>query len=90
MKLDHGKTRLDLLPTGPLRAIADVLAYGAIKYTEDGWKEVEPRRYYAAALRHLFAWRDGERCDPESGLPHLAHAGCCVLFMLWSDLKGDK
>lgn len=26
-----------------------------------------------------------ERLDPESGLPHLAHAACCLLFALELD-----
>ena len=38
-----------------------------------------------ATIRHLTAWRSGERLDPESGLPHLAHAACSVLFMLAID-----
>jgi hypothetical protein len=30
----------------------------------------------ACLQRHLAAWQRGEECDPESGLPHLAHAMC--------------
>ena len=30
----------------------------------------------ACALRHLAAFQRGEDLDPESGLPHLAHAMC--------------
>lgn len=87
-KFDGGKARVDLLPPKALLEIAKVLAFGAQKYGEDNWKHVDRAqdRYYAAALRHLFAWRDGERCDEESGLPHLAHAGCCLLFMLWFEV----
>ena len=36
------------------------------------------------------SWRDGEKNDLESGLHHLAHAGCCLLFMLWLDDRGVK
>lgn len=91
VKRDQGKHRLDLLPTAPLRAVADVLAFGAQKYAENAWMHVERSqdRYYAAALRHLFAWREGEARDPESGLHHLAHAGCCVLFLLWQELREE-
>lgn len=45
-------------------------------------------RLSGAALRHLFAWIGGEDKDPESGLSHLAHAGCCVLFALTHELQG--
>jgi hypothetical protein len=39
-------------------------------------------RLLAAAMRHLSAWALGQHSDPESGLPHLAHASCCVLMLL--------
>jgi hypothetical protein len=83
-KHDDGKARWDLVPDAPLRAVVMVLTYGAKKYAPEGWRQVsEPRRrYYAAAMRHLDAWRGGEILDTESGLPHLAHAACCLLFLL--------
>lgn len=83
-KHDGGKDRWDLLPLGPVRSVVQVLTYGAKKYAPNAWRLVPDAkdRYFAAALRHLTAWRDGERLDEESGLPHLAHAACCVLFLL--------
>lgn len=39
-------------------------------------------RVYAAALRHLLAWWGGEDEDPETELSHLAHAACCVVFLV--------
>lgn len=42
----------------------------------------------AAAMRHLAAWRDGEQLDEESGLPHLAHALCCIVFLRELDRAG--
>lgn len=53
----------------------------------DNWKTLPDarRRYYDAAIRHLTAWWDGECNDPESNLPHLAHAACCIIFLLWLD-----
>lgn len=45
-------------------------------------------RLYGAALRHLTAHLDGEDKDPESGLSHLAHLGCCVMFLLEHEAKG--
>jgi hypothetical protein len=32
-------------------------------------------------LRHLFAIMRGEDNDPESGLPHIDHVGCCWMFL---------
>lgn len=94
IKYDGEKPRWDLLPLRPIREIVKVLTYGAKKYSDYNWTRVEPfkERYFAALMRHLDAWRtDGETHDPESGLHHLAHAGCCLVFLLWYELiRGEK
>ena len=84
MKFDSDKLRYDLVPPSALEKIVEVLTYGAKKYAPENWKKVEEpeRRYIAAAMRHIEAFRKGERLDPESGLPHLAHAACCLMFIL--------
>ena len=84
LKHDEGKPRWDLLPLDCVSPVVDVLTFGAAKYAPEAWRDVPNGRdrYYAAALRHLVAWRGGEHADPESGLPHLAHAACSVLFLL--------
>ena len=85
VKYDEDKPRFSLVPSASLKAIAQVLTYGAKKYPQaDNWKRVDNarERYTDALLRHVYAWMDGESLDPESGLHHLAHAGCCVLFLL--------
>ena len=72
-------------------AICKVLTYGADKYEEDdNWKKVKDskKRYYNALNRHIDAWWQGESLDPETGFHHLAHAGCCLLFLLWFELNG--
>lgn len=89
-KHDQGKDRWDLLPIGPVRWIVKVITFGANKYTDNGWQDVvtkSPDRYYAAALRHLAAWRGGEKLDPESGLPHLACAACNLVFLMWYEAR---
>ena len=89
-KADAGKPRWSLLPTGTIAQIVAVLEAGAAKYAPDNWKHVKSpeTRYYDAMMRHVDAWRRGDRNDPETGLPHLAHAACCILFLLWFD--GEK
>lgn len=79
--------RPELLPVEALELVSKVFAYGARKYEANGWRKVRGwrRRYYGAAFRHLFAWWLNERNDPESGLPHLAHAATCVLILLTQD-----
>ena len=85
IKHDFGKRQWHLLPMAALDPIVRVLEFGAAKYEPDGWKSVpDPvTRYYNALQRHLIAWRSGEVNDPESGEHHLAHAGCCLVFLLW-------
>lgn len=90
-KDDGGKLLWRLLPIPPVREIVRVLTFGAVKYEPNNWKHVEPRhRYTDAMLRHITAWMDGERDDHESELHHLAHAGCCLLFILYFELKGES
>lgn len=83
-KDDGGKTRWSLVPRGTLKTIIKVLEHGAKKYGDNNWEQVPHARirYYDAANRHLDSWWGGEDLDPESGLPHLAHAACCILFLL--------
>lgn len=86
-KYDQEKLRFDLLPWAEIEDIVQVLTLGAAKYDEDNWKQVAngKRRYFAAAHRHLAAHESGELNDSETGLPHLAHATCCLLFLAWID-----
>ena len=83
IKHDENKPQLDLLPEDPLIDIARVLMKGKETYGRDNWRKgLAWSRCYAAALRHLFAWHKGETTDPETGLNHLAHAACEILFLL--------
>lgn len=56
----------------------------------DNWRKIEPVRYVDAAGRHINAHRSGEPMDAESGLHHLAHAICCLMFQLEKELEGAK
>jgi hypothetical protein len=82
-----GKAPLSLLPWAGLAKVAWVRAYGDAKYEPDSWRKVPGATtvYVDAALRHLGAHADGERTDPESGLSHLSHAACNLLFLLALD-----
>ena len=90
LKYDTGKLLWGLLPLEAIQEIVRVLTLGAKKYTADNWKYVKDARirYYDAMLRHIVAWKLGEKADKETGLHPLAHAGCCLLFILWFDLTG--
>lgn len=90
IKYDQTKPRYTLLPWDAIASVVGVLEYGARKYAPGNWVHVEDgrTRYLDAAFRHLLAWHGGEDNDPESGHPHLAHAACCVLFLLALTLRG--
>jgi len=92
VKLDDLKTRFDLVPPRAETEMAEVLGFGARKYSADNWKKVPnlKRRYYAAARRHMVKWWLGEKLDEESGRHHLAHALCCLMFILEIELEGDE
>ena len=77
------KSRWELLPWGPVAEVVEVLGHGARKYSPWNFLKVADgrTRYFAAAIRHLLADWAGEELDPDSGLPHLAHAVCCLLFI---------
>jgi hypothetical protein len=87
IKYDTLKTRWDLLPLPMIKQIVDVLTFGSRKYSDNNWKMIPDAktRYLAAMMRHVEQWQSGERHDQESGYHHLAHAGCCLLFILWFD-----
>lgn len=86
-KHDQSKPRYSLIPSGTLASIVGVLEHGAAKYAPDNWKHVQGARdrYYNASMRHVQAWWSGEKIDSESGLPHLAHAICSLMFLMALD-----
>ena len=88
-KFDGGKLQYGLLPPLALKATVEILTFGAEKYEPDNWKHVpdSKRRYFDAMQRHLWAWKEGEQNDPESGKNHLAHAMCCLMFLYEHDVK---
>ena len=91
-KFDGGKLQYGLIPPLALKEMVKVLTFGAEKYEPDNWKFVpdSKRRYYDAMQRHLWAWKEGEQNDPETGINHLAHAMCCLFFLYEHDVKYSK
>jgi hypothetical protein len=87
---DDGKPPLANLPTAGIRAVARVQAYGHKKYG-DFWnyrKGMEVSRNLSCAIRHIYAYMDGESKDPESGESHLAHAATRLMFVLQNEHDG--
>lgn len=93
-KFDSEKLKVELLYStlvNELEDVAKVLTFGANKYGRNNWQELDEgfERYSAALFRHINARLKGQHNDPESGLTHLSHAACCLLFMMHLDKKDD-
>ena len=88
VKYDNGKPQWSLLPFKALTQVVEVLTYGAKKYAPDNWKKVPnaKQRYIDAGFRHFAAYASGETHDPETDKHHLAHAICCLLYIVAFDL----
>lgn len=81
-KHDQDKPKVELLDPLALEGLAAVLTFGAKKYAAHNWRGgLSYSRLLGAALRHTFAILRGEDNDPESGLPHVDHLGCCWMFL---------
>jgi hypothetical protein len=84
IKADSEKPPVELLDPYALEQIALVLAFGKRKYAAHNWRGgIRYTRLIAASMRHALAILRGENTDPESGLPHAAHLGCCAMFLIW-------
>ena len=86
IKKDSGKLRWSLLDFKFMTECVKVLMFGAEKYPDaKNFQKVinGKQRYTDAAFRHLISWTSGEIKDKESGLHHLAHLFCCIMFAHW-------
>lgn len=97
-KLDTGKTRMELLPGDALFAIAQVLTFGAKKYSARNWEQgIAWGRVFGALMRHMWSWWQGKgptnksflfgSLDDETKLSHLWHAGCCIMFLISYEMR---
>jgi hypothetical protein len=85
LKYDDNKPRVDLLDSSWLEGVGNVLGFGARKYAAHNWRSgIAVLRNVGAALRHIYAFLRREDVDPESGLHHLLHASCCLMFAYWT------
>lgn len=91
-KFDQGKMIYRPLMRGlvlAVEAVSAILNYGAQKYEEDSWQSVPDgrKRYEDAFYRHQIERNKGQTYDDESGLPHLAHMICNLMFLLWFEIQ---
>lgn len=81
VKYDQDKPGLQYLSTIWINGVGKVLSFGARKYADHNWRKgIKLSRLLRAALGHTLAFMGGEDNDPETGLSHLYHASCCLMF----------
>lgn len=85
-RYDEGKTPFADFDTyfdpGFAAEIGRAFEYGARKYGKDNWqKGMSWSRCLNSARRHILHFWRGEKNDRESGIHHLAHAICSLMFL---------
>jgi hypothetical protein len=93
VKDDTGKNRTGLMVSGfhnAISSVSEVTTFGVKKYTPNGWLTVPDgeARYKDALYRHLLE-SENHKDDPESGIPHLAHAAWNLLAILELQLRKE-
>lgn len=72
LRLDTGKSRVDLIPAEVMMSLGDLYREGAKKYSDDNWRKGIPyKSMYGPLLRHLLKWWSGSEIDEETGVHHL-------------------
>ena len=93
LKYDQGKVDWSILPISASEEIIRVFEFGAKKYARANFLEgggLNYSRVLNSLLRHTYAFTRGEDRDPETGLSHLAHAGCNIYMLLSYELNKQK
>jgi|TARA_R110000764_G_scaffold148535_1_gene236393 hypothetical protein len=83
VKFDTDKLPYELLAPELLESVAAVLKFGANKYGERNWEQgMKWSRVFGALMRHMWAWWRKDNTDDETGMSHLWHAACCIMFLI--------
>ena len=82
--MKHPKTAVQLIDPHFIEGIGEVLRFGAEKYAANNWmRGMSWVTVLGGILRHTLAFARGEEMDKESGLPHLHHAACGLMFLCY-------
>jgi hypothetical protein len=88
-KYDTNKLQWNLMDFTFLDEMVDIMTFGANKYGANNWQGLDnaEARYFAAAMRHLSTYHQGDDVDRESGISHLAHAAVNIMFLAYFQRK---
>jgi hypothetical protein len=92
LRENKGKAPFSWFPYEAIEATTMVLykssTDGGGKYPRHNWRK---GNYLSvpldSALRHIFKRMRGEKNDPETGLPHLWHALCNLVFAVFYEMR---
>jgi Domain of unknown function (DUF5664) len=84
------KVNLQRIPWEAVEMIGQVMMGGSQKHGEGVWKVCNKDLHIQSLLRHVVAYMCGERRDPESGLPTMAHVACRAMMLAWRDVNEEK
>lgn len=78
------KLPLHLWPATATALGCVAMANGMLKYGRSNFRAIGVKTsiYIDAAKRHLDAFFEGEECDPDDGVPHLAAALACIAIIV--------
>lgn len=84
------KAPLSCVPLPVLLELGCAMLEGQLKYARHNYRAIGVRAsvYFDAAIRHLFAWWEGEDLDPDSGMPHIVKAMACLAVVRDAQLQG--
>lgn len=83
-RFNKGKPQYSLFEMSTLEPCIKVLEFGAEKYGRCNWKKGLPTLHLLdSLLRHIIAYKEGEDKDKESGINHLGHIMCNVMFLTY-------
>lgn len=81
LRYNEGKLPWHLVDFRALKSMVEVLKYGKAKYDEDQWKKgLSLKEIRDSFIRHMIEWNAGNEVDEESGLSHIGHMMCNLLF----------
>jgi hypothetical protein len=84
LRFNDGKRKLSMVFEMPdaIDGVTRVLEFGAEKYARCNYVHGLPyTEVVDSTLRHLMCFINGEQVDKESGLHHVHHAACNLLFL---------
>lgn len=76
LRFNMDKLRWSLMHYKSMEPMIRALEYGSKKYGDWNWTKgqgLNPKEILECGQRHLAKMMDGERFDPESGVPHIGH-----------------